>query len=477
MFGWASPPATDNLPRRFGQDGNLMHDTAFHIGTLAMNIYADLRTDSILEVGSQAINGSLRDSALPSTRYVGLDIEEGDGVDLVVEPGKPFPVENDSFDLVMATSVFEHDPAFWNTFVEMCRATKDGGYIYISAPSNGVVHRYPQDNWRFYPDSGKALAAWAASQGVPVMLVESFVAKRENDIWNDFVAVFRKGPIEKRLPKVFLHEHVPCTNVLTWRSNKVVNPSDETEDIMLLREALERSTAAETELSRAAGERDALGREVGDLNARLSTLNEECQKHAAELEKLRADINLRESELRQRHEEIAQTNAQLARARASIVDSEQRAKHETMLRQQAEFMLASSKERYEREQVAQDQRIRALEQERASVEAHSHERFEEIASLTRMLAKAEAASRASRERLEWLRETSAVFVNGSTTLKGRLLALLPAALAHKRQQRLLEREGLFDAESYLQKNPDVASNGMNPLGHYIFHGMDEGRQI
>src|SRR3954452_1380593 len=188
-----------------------MHDTAFHIGTLAMNIYADLRTDAILEVGSQSINGSLRESALSSTRYVGLDIEDGEGVDLLLEPGKPFPVVESSFDLVMASSVFEHDPCFWITFLEMCRATKDGGYIYINAPSNGVVHRYPQDNWRFYPDSGKALVTWAASQGCPVTLVESFVANREKDIWNDFVAVFRKGPIKKKLPNVFLHEHVPCT--------------------------------------------------------------------------------------------------------------------------------------------------------------------------------------------------------------------------------------------------------------------------
>src|SRR5437763_12231359 len=105
-----------------------MHDTAFHIGTLAMNIYADLRTDSILEVGSQAFNGSLRDNALPTTRYVGLDIEEGEGVDMVLEPGKAFPVDEGSFDLVMATSVFEHDPCFWMTFLELCRAAKDGGY-------------------------------------------------------------------------------------------------------------------------------------------------------------------------------------------------------------------------------------------------------------------------------------------------------------------------------------------------------------
>ena len=142
-----------------------MHDTAFHIGALAMNTYADLRSDSVLEIGAQDVNGSLREHALPVTYYVGIDFDEGDGVDLIAEPGKPLPVEDDSFDLVLASSVFEHDPCFWVTFLEMCRVTKEGGYIYINAPSNGVVHRYPMDNWRFYPDFGKALVQWAHVQG------------------------------------------------------------------------------------------------------------------------------------------------------------------------------------------------------------------------------------------------------------------------------------------------------------------------
>src|SRR5258708_7201606 len=138
-----------------------MHDTAFRIGTLAMNIYADVASSAILEIGAQSINGSLREIALPATKYVGVDIEEGDGVDVVVEPGRSLPLEDDTFDLVMASSVLEHDPCFWLTFLEMVRETKEGGFIYVNAPSNRAIHRYPADNWRFYPDSGRALAKWA----------------------------------------------------------------------------------------------------------------------------------------------------------------------------------------------------------------------------------------------------------------------------------------------------------------------------
>ena len=130
----------------------------------------------------------------------------------------------------------------------MCRATRDGGYIYINAPSNGLVHRYPEDHWRFYPDSGKALARWAVSQGMVVTLIESFIAKREKDIWNDFVAVFRKGPITKALPKVSIHEHVACTDVMTWKSTETANPSEKPEDLDLLKQANERIRAQRANL-------------------------------------------------------------------------------------------------------------------------------------------------------------------------------------------------------------------------------------
>jgi SAM-dependent methyltransferase len=284
-----------------------MHDTAFYIGTLAMNIYADLRSDSILEIGSQSLNGGLRENALPTTRYVGVDIEAGEGVDVVVEPGKPLPVEEGSFDLVMATSVFEHDPFFWMTFLEMCRAAKDGGYIYINAPSNGVVHRYPQDNWRFYPDSGRALAAWAALQGTPVTVVESFIAARDKDIWNDFVAVFRKGPIKRALPKVFLHEQVPCTDIITWKSKEIVSPSEQPEDVILLRQSEERARLAEEELVSRVIERDSVAQDLASLKheqdqlkTRLAETEDERQRQLADAAKSKNELNLRESELRQR---------------------------------------------------------------------------------------------------------------------------------------------------------------------------------
>lgn len=40
---------------------------------------------------------------------------------------------------------------------------------------------------------------------------------------------------------------------------------------------------------------------------------------------------------------------------------------------------------------------------------------------------------------------------------------------------LVRRSGLFDDTWYLQRYPDVANSGMDPLEHYLLHGASEGR--
>ncbi len=49
----------------------------------------------------------------------------------------------------------------------------------------------------------------------------------------------------------------------------------------------------------------------------------------------------------------------------------------------------------------------------------------------------------------------------------------------RRQQQLsgLKRSGLFDGETYLALNPDVAATGADPLQHYEDHGRSEGRML
>ena len=139
-----------------------MHETAYEHGRLFFELYWQPGFEVVIDLGSQDVNGSLRDHCPPGARYVGLDLEPGPGVDMVVEPGATLPFADASVDVVVSTSAFEHDVFFWETFLELTRVIRPGGFVYIDAPSNNDFHRHPLDCWRFYPDAGIALAKWAS---------------------------------------------------------------------------------------------------------------------------------------------------------------------------------------------------------------------------------------------------------------------------------------------------------------------------
>ena len=43
-------------------------------------------------------------------------------------------------------------------------------------------------------------------------------------------------------------------------------------------------------------------------------------------------------------------------------------------------------------------------------------------------------------------------------------------------QESLRRTGLFDEEAYLQAYPDVAKVNLDPIQHFVLHGLEEGRR-
>ena len=168
-----------------------MHDTAAATGAAFFRVYGRAGA-CVLDVGSADVNGTLRPYAPPASQYIGVDREPGPGVDIVNPDPYALPFADGSFDLVVSTSCLEHDPVFWVTFAEMARVAKPGGFLYVSAPVNGPVHRHPWDCWRFYPDAAMALAGWASHCNEKLTVVESFLVPPQGDVWQDFVAVFAK---------------------------------------------------------------------------------------------------------------------------------------------------------------------------------------------------------------------------------------------------------------------------------------------
>ncbi len=150
----------------------------------------------VVEIGSQDVNGSMRDCCPTHYSYVGADFVHGKGVDVVLDDPYSLPFDTSSVDFVLTSSCFEHSEMFWVLYLEALRIIKPHGLLYLNAPSNGPFHRFPVDCWRFYPDSGQALVTWAKRNGMNPALLESYTSEQVGSRFNDFVAVFVKDERE-----------------------------------------------------------------------------------------------------------------------------------------------------------------------------------------------------------------------------------------------------------------------------------------
>lgn len=96
---------------------------------------ADWSGLSIVEIGSADINGTIR-PFFPGSRYTGVDLAEGAGVDLVAS-GHEVALPSGSVDLAISCECFEHNPLWAETFVNMHRMTKPGGVVVMTCASRG----------------------------------------------------------------------------------------------------------------------------------------------------------------------------------------------------------------------------------------------------------------------------------------------------------------------------------------------------
>ena len=194
-----------------------MHASAFNCGAQFFSTYWQGSFKRILDIGSMDVIGSLRAASPPGVEYVGIDLQEGPGVDMVLEDPYSYPFPDEYFDCIVSTSCYEHDRMFWLTFLESCRVLSRSGYIHINAPSSGDYHGYPYDHWRFYPDAGVALEAWGQRMQQPIRLVESFLIRKDVESFGDCTMIFTKdGPD----PESYLFSKLP--NVVDVRKGSLL---------------------------------------------------------------------------------------------------------------------------------------------------------------------------------------------------------------------------------------------------------------
>jgi glycosyltransferase involved in cell wall biosynthesis/SAM-dependent methyltransferase len=420
-----------------------MHTSALNFGKLFYDTYCSgLQGAVVHEVGAQDVNGSLRDVLPPHLGYVGIDFVAGKGVDIVLEDPYKLPFADQSLDVLVCSSCFEHSQFFWVVFLEMLRVLKPQGLLYLNVPSNGSIHRYPVDCWRFYPDSGRALEAWGTRHGDAVQLMESFVGERSpaphetyesGGAWHDFVAVFVKDRQHADAHPARILDALPAYS----------NGYDSRTDVESRPEFLSPDHA---QIVAHEGLIAVLRQQVAERDRRMADERSASEDRTESLLRANQELTRTGAEL---HQKISFNEKQLARTR------------EDMGRQLAEREQAlSALDRELSDQRSQLRNIR--EADKAQIQA-AHARIEQIlrSRSWRFMMPARKMMGAARR------------VRSS----GRSLVARLRGAAGKRASSdavLIRASGQFDEAFYRSANPDVPA-GSDVIAHYCQHGWREGR--
>lgn len=152
----------------------------------------DVEGKRIIDIGSYDFNGSLRPIVefLNPLEYVGIDIQEGPGVDMVCSAEdvlKYFGPE--SFDIVISTEMIEHVKDWKTVLSNFKNICKVGGIIIITTRSYGYPYHPHPDFWRFQKEdmenifSDCEIVAMETDKEFPGVLIK--VIKPFNFVEND----------------------------------------------------------------------------------------------------------------------------------------------------------------------------------------------------------------------------------------------------------------------------------------------------
>ena len=92
-----------------------------------------------------------------SMQWDSIDIHPRKGVTYTALNEYAFPLNDNVYDIVLATNVLEHVRRIWTWLAELTRVCAPGGHVIIISPASWPYHAYPVDCWRAYPDGMRAL--------------------------------------------------------------------------------------------------------------------------------------------------------------------------------------------------------------------------------------------------------------------------------------------------------------------------------
>lgn len=299
-----------------------MHLSALNFGRLFFESYRDNLPvgAKVVDIGAQDVNGSIKDVCPEDYQYIGVDFVEGKGVDVILDDPYSLPFEDESVDAIVCSSCFEHSDMFWLVFNEILRILKPTGLVYINAPSNGYVHRYPVDCWRFYPDAGNALVTWAKRSGYDPVLLESFIGHRAADnmdgAWNDFVAVFAKSQaLEGQFQRKMLHALEDFDNARLPGSDELINFHQNPPDFRLIEQLRHDNAALVERQQQLDAQHQQLLEEQQQLHAQLAEAQHQAAVAAQDADALRQDHVVAQQQAEAMREALDNAHDEVTRAR------------------------------------------------------------------------------------------------------------------------------------------------------------------
>lgn len=107
----------------------------FFVGGIKQFLGEFFQQKKVLEIGSLDINGSVR-TFFEECEYLGLDVGEGKGVDLVGY-GEDYGGKADAFDVVISCEAMEHNAGWRKTWLNMIRLVKASGLLVMTCAASG----------------------------------------------------------------------------------------------------------------------------------------------------------------------------------------------------------------------------------------------------------------------------------------------------------------------------------------------------
>ena len=178
--------------------------------------YSHYISGRILDVGAGGY--SRYQSFFKYDEYIKMDINKNDNID-VVGSADDIPLDDTSFDSVIATQVLEHLKDPQKAVLEINRILKTGGHCLITAPQWNELHEEPHDYFRY---TGFGLEELFIKNGFTVVVKDqrggffTFIAQAKIRYLLDKWKLHQKPIVGRVMSKIFKFYSM----VMIWRDKK-----------------------------------------------------------------------------------------------------------------------------------------------------------------------------------------------------------------------------------------------------------------